>query len=129
LPDPSGLSSLERVELLSELEARHGVSIDEEAFSKATSANELQELLKETAPSTHRADPTTSLWPIWAPFRLLRTTFQNLGAVPLFRNRLPLTVVGLENVATLEPPVLFAANHTSDLDTPAIFTALPSKWR
>ena len=28
----------------------------------------------------------------------------------------------------LEPPVIFASNHTSHLDTPAIFTAPPHEW-
>ena len=50
-------------------------------------------------------------------------------AIPLFRRQLPLTVTGLENLKSLEPPVIFAANHTSHLDTPAIFTALPYQWR
>jgi 1-acyl-sn-glycerol-3-phosphate acyltransferase len=38
-------------------------------------------------------------------------------------------VEGLENLRNLQPPVLFASNHQSDLDTPAIFTALPRHWR
>ena len=42
---------------------------------------------------------------------------------------LPLTVAGLENLNNLEPPVIFAANHTSYLDVPAIYTALPFGWR
>jgi long-chain acyl-CoA synthetase len=38
-------------------------------------------------------------------------------------------VRGLENLDAVEPPVIFAANHTSDLDTVAILAALPSRWR
>ena len=49
--------------------------------------------------------------------------------MPLFRNRLPLTVTGLENLEGVDFPVIFAANHASDLDAPAIFAALPPKWR
>jgi 1-acyl-sn-glycerol-3-phosphate acyltransferase len=38
-------------------------------------------------------------------------------------------VGGTENLLGLHPPVLFASNHQSDLDTPAIYTALPREWR
>jgi long-chain acyl-CoA synthetase len=40
-----------------------------------------------------------------------------------------LHVTGLENIAALEPPVIFAANHVSHLDVPTIHTALPDRWR
>ena len=43
--DLSAMSSLERVELLSQLEDRYRVDLDEEAFSKLTSTHELQEWL------------------------------------------------------------------------------------
>ncbi len=36
---------------------------------------------------------------------------------------------GLENLAGLEPPVIFAANHQSYMDVPSIMSALPAKWR
>lgn len=36
---------------------------------------------------------------------------------------------GLENLRDLEPPVIFAPNHQSHLDVPAILMALPWKWR
>jgi long-chain acyl-CoA synthetase len=42
---------------------------------------------------------------------------------------LPLTVTGLEHFQGLEPPVLFASNHTSHLDAPAVFASLPFEWR
>jgi 1-acyl-sn-glycerol-3-phosphate acyltransferase len=49
--------------------------------------------------------------------------------IPLFRGFLTLQVEGVENLAHIHPPVLFASNHQSDLDTPAIFAALPWRWR
>jgi long-chain acyl-CoA synthetase len=48
---------------------------------------------------------------------------------PLFHRYMTLTVTGLEYLETVNPPVIFAANHTSHLDTIAIYAALPSKWR
>ncbi len=40
-----------------------------------------------------------------------------------------LDVRGLENLAALQPPVIFAASHESHFDTPVLFTALPARWR
>lgn len=40
-----------------------------------------------------------------------------------------LHVEGLEHVTTLESPALFAANHQSHMDTPAIYRALPARLR
>jgi long-chain acyl-CoA synthetase len=40
-----------------------------------------------------------------------------------------LEVRGLENLAPIREPVVFAANHQSHLDTPAILRALPPRWR
>jgi long-chain acyl-CoA synthetase len=54
---------------------------------------------------------------------------QRALVLPLFRHYIPNTVTGLENLSKLEPPVIFAANHTSNLDTIAIVDALPAQWR
>ncbi|HLQ76050.1 MAG TPA: AMP-binding protein, partial [Terriglobia bacterium] len=126
-PDPSAMSSLERVELLSELEARHGIEIDEDAFSRATTAADMKEFMAR--PVEAPAFPPLPGWPLSLPVRMLRGAFQRCVAIPLFRNRLPLTVIGIENLAGVDAPVIFAANHSSDLDTAAIFTSLPLAWR
>lgn len=36
---------------------------------------------------------------------------------------------GLEHLEGLQPPVIFAANHQSYMDVPAILDALPARWR
>jgi acyl carrier protein len=129
-PDISAMSSLERVELLSQLEERCQVELDEEKFSRLTSTAELEEWLRQPAAIAPPADPGAPLseWARSLPIRALRAAFQRGLALPLFRGFLPLTVTGLENLNGLEPPVIFASNHTSHLDTPAIFTALPREW-
>jgi 1-acyl-sn-glycerol-3-phosphate acyltransferase len=38
-------------------------------------------------------------------------------------------VTGVERLDEVAPPVLFVANHSSHMDTPAILRALPRKWR
>jgi len=49
--------------------------------------------------------------------------------LPLFRGLLTLEVKGAENLKGVNTPVLFASNHQSHLDTPAIFAAMPRGWR
>lgn len=39
------------------------------------------------------------------------------------------TVTGTEHLATVEPPVIFVANHSSHIDTPTILRSLPTPWR
>jgi long-chain acyl-CoA synthetase len=125
-----GLSSLERVELLAELESQYGVELDERRFAEASSLDELNALVRSAGEQAPPQDKI--LLPRWTrslPARLLRFLVVDGLVIPLFRRLLTLEVEGLENLARLEPPVLFASNHQSDLDTPAIFAALPRRWR
>lgn len=48
---------------------------------------------------------------------------------PFFHSYVRVSAEGLEHLQNLSPPVLFAANHVSHFDTPAILVALPRPWR
>jgi long-chain acyl-CoA synthetase len=124
------ISSLERVELLSELENQYGVELDERRFAEISTVEELQALVRIAAEQPCRSERT--LLPRWTrsyPARALRFLFFQGLMIPFFRGLLTLTVEGADNLRDVNPPVLFASNHQSDLDTPAIQTALPPRWR
>ena len=49
--------------------------------------------------------------------------------LPLARYFMKLEVRGLEHLDKVSGPVVFASNHQSHFDGPAIFSALPPRWR
>jgi 1-acyl-sn-glycerol-3-phosphate acyltransferase len=68
-------------------------------------------------------------WARTAPARALRGSvlLGLLGPAMDFYTRR--TVTGLEHFKGLKAPVVFVANHSSHMDTPAILRALPHAWR
>lgn len=48
---------------------------------------------------------------------------------PMLRNEVRLHVNGLEQLVSLDGPVIFYSNHTSHLDATIIMTSLPQRWR
>jgi long-chain acyl-CoA synthetase len=61
--------------------------------------------------------------------RAVRRVNLPLWILPLARAFAWIEVRGLEHLQRLDGPVIFASNHLSHLDTPAILIALPRRWR
>jgi long-chain acyl-CoA synthetase len=81
-------------------------------------------------PSSLSATPIK--FPSWnrsGPSWLLRRVSLPTWILPLGRIFMQIRVEGLEHLAAIHEPVIFASNHQSHLDTPAILLALPSRWR
>ena len=122
--DDLALSSLDRIQLMMELEQRTGASMDESQFARARTVGDLAHLAPAVQesfsfPEWNRSKASQWLRRIALPGFLL----------PLARIFAWVKAEGLENVDNLSPPVIFASNHQSHFDVPAILSALPPKWR
>ena len=132
--DELGLSSLERVELMMALEEAFQVTVDEALYASAKTVGDLEALLKPLDAGLARpaaiAEPID--FPAWNrswPARTVRRASLPTWILPLARVFMQLKVDGLEHLESLQGPVIFAANHQSHFDTPAILQALPPRWR
>ena len=125
-----GLSSLERIEMMVALEEALNTTIDETAFSNVKTVADL-ERLATAAPAAEPA-PEPVEFPSWNrkfPFRALRAIAQPAFLLPLTRVFAWLNVEGLQNLRSVEGPVIFASNHQSHMDVPVILAALPGRLR
>ena len=147
LSEDLGLSSLDLVELLSQLQYQYGVDLDEEDFVQISTIGEIKQLIKKAEAITtakvsatppletgrgrkpRRPVPPLPRWNHRFPVAALRLLFQHVLALPLFRYYITFSVEGRQHLHGLRPPVLFAANHCSHLDTVAVLAALPFSWR
>ena len=146
--DELGLSSLDRVELMMELEEAYQTTLDESMLTGPRTLGALErELTSGTLPAAGEPagvegpeapgraaerQPADITFPAWNRSRLswlVRRASLPTWILPLGRLYMDLTVRGLEHLDGIEGPVLFAANHQSHLDTPAILMALPARWR
>jgi long-chain acyl-CoA synthetase len=121
--DELGLSSLDRVELMTDLEQTLGTRIDESFFAGDRKVNEL---LSAPPPTEEPEFPEWTHSPLVAP---VRNVLQRSLVLPFTRHFVKLTVTGQEILERLDGPVILAPNHQSHLDTPAILAAIPPKLR
>jgi long-chain acyl-CoA synthetase len=122
-----GLSSLDRVELLSAVEDRYQVDLSEARFSTLRTVGDLERMLRgEAAPGTGYHYPGWVLrWPVtWlrlaAHYLLIRPAILLLGWPH---------IEGRERLGSVDGPLLVISNHIGDVDPGFILTALPARFR
>lgn len=130
--DLSQLDSLGRVTLLSAIEDRYQIELDEAALTPETTLSDLEHLV--SAGNQLRGDQTHSggeyPYPRWSlrwSINWLRAVTYSLLIVPFVCVMCWPRVQGKERLAKLHGPVLFIANHISMVDPAIILFALP--WR
>jgi long-chain acyl-CoA synthetase len=121
-----GLSSLERVELMTEIERRAGGRVDESALAGAA---RVADLLAIPAAPAEPVEEEYPRWSRWFPARLLRRMALSCLILPLTRYYARISVRGRENLDAARGPVILASNHQSHMDVPAILAALPVRLR
>jgi long-chain acyl-CoA synthetase len=121
--DELGLSSLDRVELMMDLEERLDMSLDESMLKSACRVADL------TAVSTPLPGFDFPAWnrSLWA--RLVRRAALAFVWLPLTRLFAHLEISGEKNLRGLNGPAIFVSNHQSHLDTPSVLASLPARYR
>ena len=142
-----GLSSLDRVELMSAVEDRYRIDLSETRFSAMQTVGDLERMLqgksespplrqaqgwlsrkereKGRAPSLYHYPGWTLLWPVtWlrmlAHYLLLRPAIMLLGWP---------RIEGREHLRGVKGPLLVISNHVGDVDGGFLLTALPARFR
>jgi long-chain acyl-CoA synthetase len=121
--DQLGLTSLDRVELMIDLERHLDTSVDESALAGSRTLGELARVGPAPLPVT---------FPRWSrslPVRIVRDAALFTLWLPLTRLFARARIDGRQHLATLSGPVIFASNHQSHMDTPCILAALPARYR
>lgn len=122
------LSSLDRVELLSSLEHRYNVELNETQFANAESFADIQKLLVQ--PSARRSDYIYPRWTQRLPVRLFRLLIYYTFTWPATLFLGHPHIRGRDHLANLKGPVLFVANHTTRrADIGLVLYSLPVRFR
>jgi long-chain acyl-CoA synthetase len=121
------MSSLDRMELMSALEGRYQVDLNEEKFSEIKTVGQLEELLQK--PSASRREYS---YPRWGQNRLvtwIRLAVYYLLVWPATYILAAPRVKGRENLRGLNGPALLVSNHVTYIDIGWILAALPARFR
>jgi long-chain acyl-CoA synthetase len=122
------LTSLDRVELMSALETKFHVELNETAFSNAKTVADVERLLQQPA-----ARHTEYLYPRWTqrePIRWLRLAVYYALVWPATQLLGHPRIIGREHLRNLRGPVLVISNHiTRRADIGLILAALPPRYR
>ena len=123
----SSLSSLERVELMSAMEDRFQVDLNESEFTSATTITELEAMVR-----TPSAERTNFHYPRWVqrwPVTWIRRVAYYLLSWPATQILARPRIVGGERLRDVRGPVLVICNHVTYLDVGFVLAALPHRLR
>ena len=122
------LTSLDRVELMSALERRFQVELNESSFANARTVKDVERLLQQ--PSANHSEYVYPRWAQRAPVRWLRLAVYYALVWPATQVLAHPKIVGRKNLRGVRGPVLVVSNHvTRRADIGLILAALPPRFR
>jgi long-chain acyl-CoA synthetase len=122
-----GLSSLDRVELISALEDRYQVDLSETRFSAARTVGDVERMLSGEA--RQRAEYHYPGWVLRWPVTWLRWLAHYLLMRPAMILLGWPRIEGRDNLRGWNGPLLLVCNHISDVDFAFVQAALPARLR
>ena len=122
------LDSLGRVELMSALEDRYQVELDEAAFTSATTLADVEQMIHEKMTQPARPYPFPE-WPLRFPATWIRVLVLYVLILPITRLMGWVRTRGAEHLRDLRGPVLFICNHVTMVDAALVISALPARFR
>jgi long-chain acyl-CoA synthetase len=122
------LDSLGRVELLSALEDRYQVEIDEAAFTDATTLADVEKIIREGKHEEAAPYPYPRWQQRW-PISWLRIALLYSIVLPAIRIIGWPRIRGKEHLRQLRGPVVFICNHVTMVDHALVLFALPARFK
>ena len=122
------LSSMDRVELMSALEDRYQIDLNQADFTKVSTVGDLERLLREPQVAPHSG----YRYPRWAqrwPITWIREFIYYLLTWPATLIMAHPKVVGRENLLGVDGPLLISCNHITYIDVGFALWALPPRYR
>jgi long-chain acyl-CoA synthetase len=122
------LTSLDRVELMSALEQRFQVELNESSFASARTVNDIERILQQ--PSAKRSEYVYPRWAQRAPMRWFRVAVYYALVWPATQILAHPKIIGRKDLRGVRGPVLVVSNHvTRRADIGLILAALPPRYR
>ncbi len=122
------LNSMDRVELMSALEDRYQVDLNQADFTKVDTVADLERLLREPQAAPHSEYP----YPRWAQRRPITWIREAIYYLLTWAATLIMAhpeVVGRENLRGVNGPLLISCNHVTYIDVGFALWALPPRYR
>ena len=122
------LSSMDRVELMSALEDRYQVDLNEANFTSVSTVKDLERLLREP----QKSPQSGYLYPRWAqrwPIAWIRSFIYYLLTWPATMIMAHPKIIGRENLRGIDGPFLISCNHVTYIDVGFALIALLPRLR
>ncbi|HEX8847739.1 MAG TPA: AMP-binding protein [Pyrinomonadaceae bacterium] len=123
------LDSLARVELLSALEERYQIEIDEAAFTAATTVRDVEKIIRGEIEERAGAPYPYPKWTQARVVRWIRVLLFYTLVMPITRLMSRMRVRGRSHLERISGPALFISNHVTLADHALVIAGLPARFR